>query len=247
VRALTWDGCVNVRDLGGHATEDGRRTLFGRVVRADSVRRLSDAGWAALVGYGIRTVLDLRFQSELDADPPRELDVDVVHISLLGEPDPERAARRAALADGAADPVEATRAVYLDVVEEHGAQIAQAVAAVGRAPQGGVVVHCHSGKDRTGVVTALLLRLAGVSRADVAADYGESERNLASQFEPWIAEAEDEAERARRRRVAVTPARAMEDVLAEVERRYGDVAAYLRAGGASDADVDAARRRLLDA
>ena len=86
-RVLTWDGCVNVRDLGGHPTDEGRTTRFGAVVRADSVRQLSDDGWAALLGYGVSRIVDLRFQMDLEADPPRELDVEVVHVPLLPEPD----------------------------------------------------------------------------------------------------------------------------------------------------------------
>jgi protein tyrosine/serine phosphatase len=245
-RALSWDGCVNVRDLGGHPTEDGNVTRFGRIVRADSVRQLTEEGWAALVGYGIRTVVDLRYHNELEADPPRALDVEVVHISLLGEPDEERWAELDAIAAAARDVASSTRAVYLEVMEDHRANIATAVAAVGHASKGGVVVHCHAGKDRTGLVTALLLRLAGVSCSDVAADYSLSERNLAAQIEEWVAEAEDEEERARRVRIGATPADGMLGVLEEIERRYGDVRAYLRAGGASDSDLDAVRARLLE-
>lgn len=247
MRSLSWDGCVNVRDLGGHATDGGGVTRFGSIVRADSVRRLSDEGWAALVGYGIRTVVDLRYQTELAADPPRDLDVEVVHLSLFGEPDEERWAELDALGSAAAarDDTGFTRVVYLEVLEEHRSNLALAVAAVGHAAPGGVVVHCHAGKDRTGLVTALLLRLAGVSRAEVAADYALSEGNLAAQNDGWVAEATDEEERTRRRRVTATPAAAMQGVLEEIDRRYGDVRAYLRAGGASDADLDAARARLL--
>lgn len=245
MRALTWDGCLNVRDLGGHATEDGELTRFGRIVRADSVRHLSDAGWAALVDYGIRTVVDLRYHTELEADPPRELDVDVVHLSLFGEPDNARWVELDALGTAAGDDAGFTRVVYLEVLEEHRTNVAHAIATVGRAPAGGVVVHCHAGKDRTGLVTALLLRLAGVSRQDVADDYAVSERNLAPLNEAWIAEAHDESERARRRRISATPSEAMNGVLDELERRYGDIRRYLRAGGATDDVLDAARDRLV--
>jgi protein-tyrosine phosphatase len=48
-RRLDWEGCLNVRDLGGHPTEDGGETRMGAIVRADSVRQLTEAGWAALV------------------------------------------------------------------------------------------------------------------------------------------------------------------------------------------------------
>src|SRR5262249_24471543 len=74
-RELAWDGCLNVRDLGGHPTDDGGETRYGAVVRADSVRQLSDAGWAALVEYGVDTIVDLRMDQELAADPPADLPV----------------------------------------------------------------------------------------------------------------------------------------------------------------------------
>ena len=95
-------------------------------------------------------------------------------------------------------------------------------------------------------MTALLLRLAGVPTDEVALDYSMSERNLAERNEEWIAEAADEAEREWRRRISSTPAAGMHGVLEEIESRYGDVDAYLRNGGAAEADLEAARARLLD-
>jgi protein-tyrosine phosphatase len=243
-RNLTWDGCVNVRDLGGHPTEDGSETRFGAVVRADCVRQLSDAGWNALVAHGIRTIVDLRFHSELEADPPRQLPVDVVHISLLGHPDPERWAEIDAIADAAGDPITSTRAVYLEFLERFGENFATSVAAVADAREGGVCVHCQAGKDRTGLVCALLLRLARVRRETVAIDYAVSGQNLAPLHDRWIAQAEDAGERARRERVSAGPAEAMLQVLEELERRYGSVAEYLLAAGATPAELDRARARL---
>ena len=80
---LAWEGCLNVRDLGGHATEDGAVTRPGVVVRADALGRLSDAGWQALVDYGIARIVDLRLHDEREADPPRELPVELVHVQLV--------------------------------------------------------------------------------------------------------------------------------------------------------------------
>jgi protein-tyrosine phosphatase len=245
-RVLDWDGCLNVRDLGGHPTEDGGVTRFGRVVRADSIRQLTDSGWKAALDHGIRTAVDLRFRQELDDDPPGELPIDVVHLSLLGEPDEERwreLDRRAAELD---DPAEATRFVYLEMLEHHGPQFAAAFAAIAEAKPGGVLVHCAGGKDRTGLVSAILLRLAGVAPAAVAADYALSERYLAPRHEQWLAEAADDTERERLRRLTVTPVAAMLGVLDELERRYGSAAAYLRAAGASDATLARVRVRLRD-
>jgi len=135
--------------------------------------------------------------------------------------------------------------VYLVFLERYREYVARAITAVAEAPEGGVVVHCQGGKDRTGLVVALLLRLAGVSVADAADDYSLSERNLAAVSEAWIAEAPDEHERERRRRISATPSEAMREVLEELERRYGSVRAYLLAGGATEDALDRARLRLV--
>ena len=243
-RTLVWDGCLNVRDLGGHPTEDGSVTRYGAVVRADSVRELSDAGWAALDEYGVSRIVDLRFHDELAADPPRELDVEVVHVPVFPHPDTGAWEEIDRLSAAAPDDATATRDVYLTLLGLLPERFAAAVEAVAAAPEGVVVVHCTAGKDRTGLVTALLLRLAGVGVPAVAADYAVSAENLRERSRPWIEEAETEEELRRRRRIAATPAEAMVGVLEELQRRHGGVAAYLRGGGASDDVLERARARL---
>jgi protein-tyrosine phosphatase len=244
-RDLVWDGLLNVRDLGGHPTNDGDETQFGRIVRADTVRRLSDQGWRALVDYGIRTIVDLRTNRELEEDQPAELPVDVVHVQAIEERDDVPAEVEAA-AEKAPDLATGTRDVYLIMLERFRPNFARAVAAAANAAEGGVVVHCAGGKDRTGLVTALLLRLAGVPIDDIAADYALSEERLRPRHELWLAEAETEVERERLRRFTATPAAAMVGVLEELERRYGGVEAYLRAGGAPDDIGERVRARLRD-
>jgi protein-tyrosine phosphatase len=239
VSDLLWEGCVNVRDLGGNPTEDGGETRYGAVVRADSIRRLSPAGWEALAAYGVRRVVDLRHHAELAADPLSETDLDVVHIPVLAEPDhPDWVELDAVAArSGCLAPV------YLEFLERYPARFAAAVQAVARGPAV-VVVHCQGGKDRTGLVTALLLRLAGASREAVAADYALSEANLREFQAPWIGAAPDEAERARRLLFSLTPAATMLDVLEELERRHGGAREYLLAAGATPEDLDGARALL---
>ena len=243
-RVLAWDGCLNVRDLGGLPTEDGGETRFGAVVRADSVRRLSDAGWEALVDYGVRRIVDLRFGSELDADPPRELPVELVHVPVLPDRDSHHWREIQALADEAPDRVAAARAVYGAFLERFQRAFSKAVAAVAEAPEGGVLVHCVGGKDRTGLVSAFLLRLAGVAPEVIADDYGVSGANLLPRDGSWVAAAPDERERERRSRIASSPRDAMARVLDDVEARWGGVEPYLRAGGLDTADVGAVRKRL---
>src|SRR5688572_3437258 len=87
---LTWDGCVNVRDLGGLPAAGDRVTRPGAVVRADGLAKLSAAGWRALWDHGVRTVVDLRNDFELEADAaPRPARLDTVHIELDGWHDQE--------------------------------------------------------------------------------------------------------------------------------------------------------------
>jgi protein-tyrosine phosphatase len=242
-RQLVWDGCLNVRDLGGHATEDGGHTTFGAVIRADSVRHLSEAGWLQLVDYGISRIVDLRHADELAADPPADVPVEVVHVPVLPDPAWPYWAEIDAVADAAGDAAGARAAVYLEFLERFAHGFAAAISAVAHAGPGGVVVHCFAGKDRTGLVAALLLRLAGVSIRDVAADYALSEENLRRWSEPWIERADDDVERERRRRTASAPAAAMETVLRELEGRGGP-REYLRAAGVPDADLQRVRDRL---
>jgi protein-tyrosine phosphatase len=248
VRDLAWDGCLNVRDLGGHPTADGRETRFGAIVRADSVRQLTDAGWAALLDHGIRTVVDLRGEHELAADPPAHADVELVHVPFMEANEEEWRKIEAELdaaADGAGDDAEATREVYLVFLEHFRRNVGAGLRAVARATEGGVVVHCAGGKDGTGLLSAFLLHLAGVHVEEIAADYSLSEARLRPRFDPLIAAAETDADRERLRRIAATPAAAIVGVWEAPERRYGSVDAYLVEAGAEDSDFERVRARLL--
>lgn len=243
-RTLRWDGCVNVRDLGGHRTEDGRETRFGAVVRSDTVRGLTPEGWEELVDYGIRRIVDLRWHEELAEDRPVEIEIEIelVHVPLFG--DPHSFERLDEILGEITDPAEWRRTQYETALDWYRPRFAEAVRAVAEAPAGGVVVHCAGGVDRTGLVVALLLRLAGVSIEDIAEDWAASEQSWAPFQDEWIEEAEDDAVRERRRLLSVCPPKAMRDVVYGLERRHGSASAYLLAGGATREHIEAARRRL---
>ena len=211
-RTLVWDGLENVRDLGGLATEDGATTRFGVIVRADNVRRLRSG--QTLVDHGVSRIVDLRFASERAEDGLDALPVEVVHVSLLGEWDDDYRAALEARMDRT-EPAEYLRWSYLDFLDRFRPNFGVAVGAIASAPPGTVCVHCVGGRDRTGLVSALVLRLAGVSVADVARDYAESEERLAASHALWVAAAPDPQERARRQVFAEAPAGVMEDVVGE--------------------------------
>lgn len=246
-RDLVWDGCLNVRELGGLTTRDGGETRLGAVVRADSVRQLSDEGWQALVAHGIRTVVDLRGHDERAEDPPAELPVEVVHVPFFEATDAEWheiAAELDSAARAAPDAPTATRDVYLIFLERFRQNVAAAVRAVANAPEGGVVIHCVGGKDRTGLLSAFLLHLAGVDDEEIASDYALSEERLRPRHEAWFAAADSDEELERLRRIAQTPAASMTGVFAELDRRYGGVEAYLHDAGVTDEELELVRARL---
>ena len=248
-RDLLWDGLLNVRDLGGHPTEDGGETRYDSVIRADSVRQLSDKGWAALVDYGVKTIVDLRTNDELAADPPVELPVEVLHIPFF-ETDTDDWKRiesqLEAVTRSGVDVATATRDVYLIFLEHFDRNVAAAIRAIANAPECGVVIHCAGGKDRTGLLTALLLHVAGVDVDEIAADYALSEERLRPRHEEWFAEAETEEDLERLKRMAQTPVESIKGVFAELERRYGSVEGYLRQAGLTEDELDRARARLRD-
>jgi protein tyrosine/serine phosphatase len=244
-RDLVWDGCLNVRDLGGHATADGGETRFGSIVRADTVSRLSPEGWKALADYGIRTVIDLRSDHEREDDPPGELPVAVEHVPFMeaNEAEWEEIAEELDRLD-VLPVADATRKAYLIFLERFKPNVGKAVRAVAEAPEGGIVIHCVGGKDRTGLLTALLLHLAGVPTEEIAADYALSEERLRPRHDAWLEAAETEAERKRLERITQTPPEVITGLFEELERRYGSVEAYLREAGVGEDELERARRRL---
>jgi hypothetical protein len=235
-RALSWKGCCNVRDLGGLPTEDGSETRFGVVVRADDVSLLAPSGWRALEEYGVRRIVDLRHE-----DPPYETPVELVRVPLLDD-----AAIREVdeLLLGVDDVVKWRTRNYLFFLERFAAAFAAAVDAIGAPIDGAVLIHCAGGVDRTGLVAALLLRVAGVQPDTIAEGYALSEASWAPTIEEWVDAASDEAEARKRRILSVMPAAAMRNVLHQLERRHGSIREFLLESGAEADRLDGLRHRL---
>ncbi|MCX4094959.1 tyrosine-protein phosphatase [Nocardia sp. alder85J] len=170
-------GMVNARDLGGLRTEDGRQVRAGRVVRSDSPTELDPAGLAYLLDeYGLRTVVDLRGATEATLDGRGELGDRVAHYHNLPVLGPDR--RRLDLTAPTAEGSMLHR--YLEYLDESPGVIVEALTALA-APEGTpALVHCAAGKDRTGVVIALLLGVVGVREEDIVADYAATGPNVAA-------------------------------------------------------------------
>lgn len=167
-RILPWDGCINIRDLGGLKTSDGQTTGWKSIVRSDTPARLSQAGWAALYAYGIRTIITLRTHGMTE----EELDFTC--------PYPDIARVQAPIEDITdADFVErcvntslwGTPLYFKDALQRWPGRHAAVISAVAQAQPGGVLFHCIRGHDRTGIISLLLLSIARVAPDEIIADY----------------------------------------------------------------------------
>jgi protein tyrosine/serine phosphatase len=163
-RLIALQGAVNFRDLGGYETIDGRRTRWRVLFRADGLGELTEADLAVMRELGIRTVVDLRSgyeveQSRFDvgAHP-----VDFFHFPFIDTlPDVEEWDRRPGLLGSQ----------YREMLDEATPQIAGALAALAAPGARPAVFHCTAGKDRTGLLSAIVLSLLGVPEETVVADY----------------------------------------------------------------------------
>jgi protein-tyrosine phosphatase len=239
-RRLAWEGAMNARDLGGYPAAGGRETRWGAVVRSASLGDLTTAGQAALAGYGVRTIVDLRLADEIARHPnpfatPGDHGIAYINVSMI-DPAAGFPPQTLTLAEN-----------YLWMLDRFDGFVAEVMAAVAGAPEGGVLIHCAAGKDRTGLISALLLGLAGVPAETIAADYAMTAELLRSRDEAWLAAAppEERAEReAMLARYAPT-AEVMLGVLNGLQERYGGVEGYLLAAGLTGADLERLRGRLL--
>jgi protein-tyrosine phosphatase len=242
VSHLEWPGCVNVRDLGGLPTFDGGTTRRGAAVRADSLDRLTTDGWRALHAYGIRTVVDLRSDVERAA-AAYACDLTVLAVPLEDDDDTDFVARWRPFS---------SPHYYRAALDRWPTRTAAAISAFAHAPPGGVVVHCGLGRDRTGLVTILLLALAGVAPAAIAEDYELSARRLPPlDIDALLAgpskvnarsrqEYEADLATERRRRAEKSDRQAVVGLLSSF-----DVEGYLLDAGLTPADLAAVKDRLV--
>src|SRR5690242_20737606 len=167
-RCLNWDGCTNVRDLGGLSTVDGQVTRWGAVVRSDHPAMLTEAGWLALYEHGIRTIIELATDGNPEDVPdiaPRPSDIVKIRCAVEDLADTEF------VQQWVATDLWCTPLYYRDALKRWPERHIAVIEAIARARPGGVLIHCHRGNDRTGIVTLLLLALVRVVPREILADY----------------------------------------------------------------------------
>jgi len=238
-RHLPIEGTHNFRDAGGYPTRDGGAMRWRTLFRSDSLHALTDVGLAAVRELGVRTQVDLRAPYEADRRPSALVQGDMVEYRAL-ELGVEGSDPRAPTAY---DPAELYR-MFLD--KGHGAlgPIMGALASKAAFP---MVINCTVGKDRTGLVIALLHELAGVHRDDVVADYALSGLHAAELIKE-IHERSTASGIAREHslRLLACDPESMTAALAHLDREHGGVDCYMGALGLDATQTTALRDALVE-
>jgi protein-tyrosine phosphatase len=235
--SLHVEGLLNLRDLGGLPMVSGGHTRFGRLLRSDSPHQLDEAGARSLVDAGLSTVVDLRTDSER-AERPNLL-VSVGEVRGVNAP---------IFNDDDEFPASLTTAtdVYCWWLKDLGVGIRAAMAAIADAQSTPVLVHCHAGKDRTGVVVALVLLLACVETDAIADDYALSGVQLADMLaRDRVSAVERGMDAVRAERLFTVRREAMVETVGRIESDHGGAAAYLAGIGLDEQRIDRLRRLLV--
>lgn len=238
MRHIQLEGAYNVRDIGGYPTTDGRMTRWHTLLRGDSLHRLTPDAQAHLIGMGLRTVIDLRRPTELADSPNVFADsgrVQYLHMPLFDD------------TTGAGDRERTLAVIYRAILNDAQPQVRAIFGALAKPDAFPALLHCAAGKDRTGVMIALLLSLAGAPTETIVRDYALTEQYLTDDFHADL-RARIEArggDWGATQRLLGAPIELMRETLAYLSQTYGDVATYLRKIGVTDDEIAAVRAALV--
>jgi protein-tyrosine phosphatase len=245
-RRVTLETCHNFRDMGGYHTKTGRTVAWGRLYRADTLHRLTPADLQTIVDLGIRTVIDLRSYNELDQHgriEAGEHEIAYHHLSMLDE---VAGADRPApsLSD---DPPASLGEAYTRTLDVGTPAIAQAVRLLADGGGAPAVFHCMAGKDRTGILAAVVLGALDVPDDEIVADYVLTEETreardafLATHDPDYLVYLKTLPSYA-----LETKAESMREFLLSMRSEHGSMRSFLAANGVGAATVDRLAGALL--
>jgi protein-tyrosine phosphatase len=245
-RHIPFADCFNFRDLGGYRAEGGQQVRWDRLYRADGINRLQDTDLKRFAELGIVTVIDLRTSTELEKRGV--LDAVAVgaryhHLPLVDVVDdmsqfsPDEIAAPSFVADR-----------YQDMLRDGSDRVAAAPAVLAEDEALPAVFHCAAGKDRTGILAAIVLRLLGVSAEDVIADYALSQAAMQQLIASFMDNSPEAAEALAKYPSAMLGADPtnMTHFLDTVESEYGSMAVFVASLGVADDTVAGLRSALLE-
>ncbi|MEJ8656782.1 tyrosine-protein phosphatase [Streptomyces sp. MS1.AVA.4] len=240
-RHIPFERLHNFRDLGGYQAENGSTVRWGLLYRSDSLGKLTGGDWDRFLGLGVRSVIDLRYPWEIEAKGriPEHESLTYHNLSIEHRPYDQ-----AALGPGVeTGPFLAEK--YMEVAHDGVKELRRALEVIATAGNGPVVFHCASGKDRTGLVAALVLTLLGVPEQRVIDDFTLTELATERLLHDW--RADHPGQEPAWPGYGRAPADVMRLFLTALTRQHGSVRDYTRnLLGIDDAWETALRRNLLE-
>ena len=242
-RHLGLERTYNTRDIGGYPTEDGGTTRWKVFLRSDNMHDLSAADQDALIDFGVRTVVDLRTTWETKTTPNVFANSDRVRYvwhNIIGD---ERTASTQNVVTGV--PSNKIQHAYTSWLDHRQDQVGATLSTLAEPDTGAAIYHCAAGKDRTGVISALLLDIAGVSRQTIAEDYGLTGRYL---HQRNLDSATDNGETPlatwQLYQAEFCPPEGMIKTLQHLDDNYGGVLPYLETIGLDTSQIGVLREAL---
>jgi protein-tyrosine phosphatase len=241
-RRIELPGVLNFRDVGGYPVAGGGSVRWRTLFRSDALHRLDAAGAAALAGLGIKTVVDLRTQAEAEL-APSPVGGRVIHLPLL----PDFQALPAPTVPESPGSGLDLSSIYRYFVEKCGDNIGTAISELTSDDAFPALVHCSAGKDRTGVVIALILAVLGVPDEIIAADYALSATYLNPELTPAIGQlrASTGLGEELTSEVLESPPELILGTLERVTEAAGSAEGYLRAHGLTGEALTSLRAALI--
>lgn len=240
-RGVSLEGCVNFRDLGGYPTRNGGMLRTGQVFRSDGLHLLTAADIVRLRGeIRLGTVIDLRSSAELRVDGRGLLEREAIRFHHLPLYDGHQNGRQELPAGTTLS------AIYLGLAETAMPRIKDVIATIAQSAEP-VVYHCAAGKDRTGVVSALILGLLDVDDDIIVADYALTQEHMEEIIRRLLA---DQGYRTMLEALPPETMHAqpqtMRGFLQGMREQYGSASGYAQAAGMSEEAIRQLQQRLLD-
>jgi protein-tyrosine phosphatase len=243
-RLIALDAVHNFRDLGGYPTVGGQTTKWRTLFRADGLYRLTTADAQAVIDLGVKTVIDLRTDNEVKTRgtfPVDKFPVAFHHLSIID------ATWNEGETPVIEDTVEFLVWAYREMIANAAQKFANAIEVIAATDVLPLVFHCAAGKDRTGVLAALILSILGVPDEIISADYGLTELGM-KRLIKWAEVSQPELATAYANmpaRFAAADPRAMAIILDDLNTKHGSVQNFVREIGVSDQTANTLRESLL--
>ncbi|HJN50665.1 MAG: tyrosine-protein phosphatase [Pseudomonadales bacterium] len=246
-RHLELEGAQNVRDLGGYTTMDGDRTRWRRFLRSDGMHLLTEADQDTLLAYGVGTVIDLRMSMEVEKSPNVFTNSNKVvfhHLDLMADLKKDSLRKDSELSN----PAQRFAYMYQQFLSKCRDNVGKIMATLADAENNASMYHCAGGKDRTGVISALLLGIAGVPDDTIAEDYALTSMYPTKTKRPTLGSPEtDFVLDPLYAYKMVCPPEAMLLTLGYLKEKYGSVKSYLRWIGLTAKQIDRLKSKMLEA